>query len=137
MGDSLYISSKIEVKESSVHGYGVFAKENLEAGEVLEECYYLDLGTRWTEVPDVLKDYVYALPRSSPKIPAKSAAVLGYAMIYNHSDKFSVDYKCDVKNKIFTYWINRDVKAGEELFTTYGKSSYSAKRIEMKKWMTT
>ncbi|WP_423146360.1 hypothetical protein [Rubrolithibacter danxiaensis] len=54
-------SIKIELKESSVHGYGVFAKETIEVGELIEEARLLALKFRskYTHDP-VLRDYIWA-----------------------------------------------------------------------------
>ncbi len=40
MKDKLYHNPKLEVRKSSTHGYGVFAKEDIKKGELLEECHY-------------------------------------------------------------------------------------------------
>jgi SET domain-containing protein len=34
----MLINNKIYSKESDVHGYGVFAKEDINKGEIIEEC---------------------------------------------------------------------------------------------------
>ncbi len=43
MKDKLYHNSKLEVRKSLIHGYGVFAKEDIKEGELLEECHYCEL----------------------------------------------------------------------------------------------
>ena len=40
MKDKLYHNPKLEVRKSSIEGYGVFAKEDIKKGELLEECHY-------------------------------------------------------------------------------------------------
>ena len=45
--ERLFHSDKIEIRKSPVHGYGVFAKDDITKGELLEECYYLEVG--WSE----------------------------------------------------------------------------------------
>jgi hypothetical protein len=44
MKDKLYHNSKLEVRKSLIHGYGVFAKEDIKEGELLEECHYYEVG---------------------------------------------------------------------------------------------
>ena len=39
--NKLFHSNKIEVRDSSKHGRGVFAKEDIKSGEMLEECHYI------------------------------------------------------------------------------------------------
>ena len=41
--NSLILNPKIEVKKSNVHGYGVFAKEDIKQGEILEECHFISI----------------------------------------------------------------------------------------------
>ena len=43
MKDKLYHNSKLEVRKSSLQGYGVFAKEDIKKGELLEECHYFEV----------------------------------------------------------------------------------------------
>ena len=38
-----YTNKKIEVRKSPIQGYGVFAKEEIKAGEILEECHYIKI----------------------------------------------------------------------------------------------
>jgi SET domain-containing protein len=40
MKDKLIFNNKMEVRSSPIHGYGVFAKEDIKAGEILEEIYF-------------------------------------------------------------------------------------------------
>src|SRR4051794_29280133 len=39
-------SPKIEVRRSPIHGYGVFAKDDIEEGEFIEECRLLKMNWR-------------------------------------------------------------------------------------------
>ena len=39
--NKLFHSDKIEVRDSSIHGRGIFAKEDIKSGEMLEECHYI------------------------------------------------------------------------------------------------
>ena len=43
MKDKLYHNPKLEVRKSFIEGYGVFAKEDIKRGELLEECHYCEL----------------------------------------------------------------------------------------------
>lgn len=128
MEDSLYSSSKIEVRESSVHGYGVFATADLSSGELTEECYYLPLSDKFTDMDEGLKDYVFANNALSV-MRSSSAVVLGYGMIYNHSEQANVAYKENKKRRVFAFSALREVKCGEELLIDYGPRSYSTLRL--------
>ena len=121
-----YISDRIEVKQSSIHGYGVFARSGLDEGLVIERAYCLTLSTMFDKVDDVLKDYVVGV-RDHGRYGKSSAVLLGFAMIYNYSDKPNVLYK---KNKkTFSFYTTRYIDKGEELLINYGENSHSALRI--------
>jgi hypothetical protein len=36
----IFISNKIEVRDSLTHGRGVFAKEDINEGEIIENCHF-------------------------------------------------------------------------------------------------
>ena len=65
MKDVLYKNSKIEVRRSPIHGYGVFANDDINAGETLEECYYLNISK--TQIVDGLRDYVFGHVENNKK----------------------------------------------------------------------
>lgn len=48
------------------------------------------------------------------------AVVLGYGMIYNHSNEANVDFDLDYNDFVFKYTTNQSIKKGEELFINYG-----------------
>ena len=127
MKTSLYHSHAIEVRMSSVHGYGVFATRDIAKGEIIEECYYLRLGTKWKNTDEALKDYVFMW---SSHMPEASAVVLGNGMIYNHSDDPNVGYKQSLKDKVFKFLTINDVNKEEELLISYGTDSYAIQRIK-------
>ena len=54
---------KIYVSESKISGRGVFAKEDIKAGEILEECHFIELNEKdFNNIDPVLKDYVFTFP---------------------------------------------------------------------------
>ena len=62
MKDKLYQNPNIEVRRSPVHGWGVFAKENLKKGELLEEVPFLVIPMDPTESSSVFIDYRFNYP---------------------------------------------------------------------------
>ena len=100
MKSVLYKNSKIEIRKSSINGYGVFAKENIDENEILEECYFIVLDSKIDE----LDEYKYYWPRS-PKKPKNLAMPFGYACVYNTNlksepEKQNADWLTDEINKI-------------------------------------
>ena len=54
---------KIYIDKSPVHGWGVFAKEDIMEGEVFEECPVLTLPIEKGEVTSLLIDYRFNWPQ--------------------------------------------------------------------------
>lgn len=109
--------TKLVVKKSSTHGYGVFANKDLKKGELIEECYILiskkggDKG---------LDDYYF-------DIKGKFGIFLGFGCIYNHSDDPNGDYFINVKNRVVTIKAKRAIRKGKEIFLSYGDEWFSSR----------
>lgn len=124
MKSVLYQSPYIEVRKSPVHGYGVFAKQNLPANIILEE-------TPFISIPQgIASDYVFAFPRGgtppeeSEGVKMEFALPFGYACIYNHSDTPNASWLTKVKERLFVFFTLTDIKKDEEIRTFYGPDSY-------------
>jgi SET domain-containing protein len=76
----IQIPTKIEIKESPNKGLGVFAKEKIFKGEIIETTPLIKLNVPYNS--DVLDDYRFNYPKNSTQ---KFVVVLGYGSIYNHS----------------------------------------------------
>lgn len=142
---SLFRSHKIECKESSIEGagLGIFATEDIKAGELLEVCQYLIFGGQVDpKIPAYLhRDYRFWLDKNK----SAYAVVLGWGSMFNSSiekrnavwltpDLVSevIPLKIDGKPLVirrmptgfFEFWTVKDIKAGEEIFTNYHGSSF-------------
>ena len=113
----------IEVRHSSLHGNGVFAKRAFKQGETVEvvPTLNLELGT----LHYALRDYAFG-------DPLHCGIWLGYGAIYNHS--FSPNIigcqgslvGCDWAYDLCTSFIAlRDIAAGEELCHNYGSGYWT------------
>ena len=96
----VFISSKIEVRESTIHGMGVFAKENIKSGEIIENCHFTILEKTFFDIDKKLQEYVFAYPKINP---TKSVVVWGYGSIYNHSKNNNADWISDEEKNVFTF----------------------------------
>jgi SET domain-containing protein len=115
----LYISDKIEVRDSEIHGRGVFAKENIPAGTLIEECHYMPLERKWDDMETILQEYVFAWPKVNWKM---SVIVLGFGSIYNHSRNNNADWDTDIEKDVFRFFTVKDIYKDEEICTNYGPS---------------
>jgi len=122
MKSVLYQNPNIELRLSPIHGYGVFAKNDILSGSVLEESSFIN-------IPDGAKsDYVFWYPRggtaNSEHIVKSHVVVFGYASLYNHADNANATWVTDINNEIFVFYAQSDIKKNEEILIYYGDASY-------------
>jgi SET domain-containing protein len=115
-------SPKIYVDKSPIHGWGVFAKEDIMEGEVFEECPILTLPIDKGEITSLLIDYRFNWPQGNDF--EEQVVALGYGSLYNHSDNANSFWISDLENRTFKFISNREIKKGEEIFVWYGDISY-------------
>jgi hypothetical protein len=126
-------SSKIQVRKSSVHGYGVFAIEDIAEGEHIEECRLLRLGwrTKYTGDP-VIKDYVWTNQSCKCKECAMHGPhqylALGNGSIYNHADEHNTDVIMNYKNEVMYIKAKKFIPKDSEIFVNYGKNYWKVRQ---------
>jgi len=114
--------TKIYVDKSPIHGWGVFASEDIKEGEVIEEVPILTLPINKGEVSGILLDYRFNWPQG---IEWEEQVVgLGFASLYNHSDSANAYWVSDTDKRTFKFISNRNISVGEEIFVWYGDVSY-------------
>ena len=122
---------KILVRESPIHGLGVFAKEVIGEGEMIEECPLLFL-----PMPafNLFLNYRFGYPPRLDEIHKQQHVLpLGYGCIYNHSDNNNATWVIDERKKTFKFIAIRDIEVGEEICTSYGGDDYwELRNIEKK-----
>lgn len=125
-------AKKIIIGTSQVHFRGVFATEDILSEEIIERCPLVPLANRSKYQNDSqIWDYLYAQP-TCPCSECKNHGfvfhmVLGYGMLYNHSDTPNTVWKFDFNNLIADVVAQRDIKSGEEIFVTYGSQYFQSK----------
>lgn len=95
-------------------GRGVFATKNFKTGQVVEECPVLKIPQ--DQVPAALTDYIFSDDTSDTVV-----LLLGYGMMYNHSDPANLTYYKWSDNSI-AFVATKDISAGEELTINYGRN---------------
>lgn len=116
------IPTKIEIKESPGKGLGVFAIENIEEGEIIEECLFLTLPIQKGEVSSLFIDYRFNYPQSGDWI--EQVLVTGYGNYYNHSNLANAFWKDHPNLRAFQFISNRKINKGEEICVYYGDEGY-------------
>ena len=113
---------KIFIDKSPVHGWGVFAKEDIMEGEVFEECPVLTLPINKGEVTSLLIDYRFNWPQGVEW--EEQVFPLGYGGLYNHSENANAYWVSNTNDKTFRFIANRDIQSNEEIFVWYGDINY-------------
>ena len=105
----------------SPHGRGVFATRRFKKGQLVEVCPTVEVAD--ADVVGRLDDYVYSSVKKGD-----SLIVLGYGMLYNHSDDPNVEYDQVEPSKI-TFRALRKIEPGEELTIDYGDEWWDTRGI--------
>lgn len=121
MKDKLIFNKNMEVRRSPIHGWGVFATDNIKGGEILEEIYFLKIPTAQNESSSIFIDYRFNFPRTNWKY---QTIPFGFACIYNHSNAPNAIWETDIENELFVFSSINDIKKDEEICTYYGGDNY-------------
>jgi len=114
--------SKLLVKKSPIHGYGVFAAEDIKSGQIIEETYVLIS----KNYDSSLANYYFA---SATK--GESLLPLGWGAIYNHTAFPNADYDFDKEQSLLVFYAIKPIKQGEEIFVSYGDDWFSSRHLKM------
>jgi len=123
MKDVLYHNPNIEIRKSPIQGWGVFAKEDIKKGELLEEVPFLTLPLDPSEASSLFIDYRFNYPSGVEKW-IKQTIPFGFACLYNHSDKSNAWWYTDLENEVFFFVAIKEIKKDEEITTYYGDANY-------------
>lgn len=131
----------VEVKKSEVEnaGVGVFATKDLEKNTLIERCSIIKFDRRILKLyredrlhRHLLADYIFRWPGGRD-----IAIALGCGSLYNHHDSPNAMWRyCTTENHLaddihvfaseinaIEFWTKKEIKSGEEIFTSYGETS--------------
>ena len=111
----LKLSKKIYLDKSLIGGRGVFAKQDIVKGEVLETAPYIII--KENNCTCELTNYKFSHDKG------ENLVCLGYGAMYNHSRKPNLKYRYS-NNELpncLDFVAIRDIRKDEELFITYGR----------------
>ena len=112
----------IEIKEGP-YGRGVFATRDFAKGDSVESCPTLELPE--DTVTGRLGDYVFGSGENEHEV----ILLLGYGMLYNHSDEPNCEYVQE-EPRVITFVTIRPVEPGDELTIDYGEEWWSTRNKE-------
>lgn len=122
-----YLLDGIYVADTKKTGRGVFTKNAIEAGKLIELSPVIVMSGEERKLLDktLLHDYIFEW---GPK-KDKCAVALGLVSVYNHSYTANCTYGMYFKRSAISVIAVRDIKAGEELFINYNGEWDSKERV--------
>lgn len=114
--EHLLFATKIIIKRSPIHRWGIFAREKIHKHEIIEESPYIFVPS------DEISTCYSCLPYSYD-LYEDSIIGMGNCGLYNHSFDANVDYEIDKVNEIMRHYAIKDINAGEELTLDYGEEN--------------
>ncbi|MFJ7971997.1 SET domain-containing protein [Psychrobacillus sp. NPDC096389] len=109
----------IEIKTSTLSdgefNRGVFATCDIKKGALLHEAPVIAYPNEEHQYIEqtILGDYAFEYGTN------KSAILLGYGMLFNHSYEPNASYDINFKNHTFDFYAFTDIKAGDEILINY------------------
>jgi hypothetical protein len=124
-----HVPKKIRLGYSNIHFRGIFATEDIEAGELIERCPTAIMAWRTNYQKDpVAWEYMYTSScpcEDCKKHGAIFVMVMGYGQIYNHQDENNAEIKINIKKKTADIVSKRKIMKGEEIFVSYGSKYFN------------
>ena len=117
----------IIIDRSPVHGQGVFATRAIAEGEIIEQCPYIVIDDDDLAEANRLQDYLF----TSPDQPGDYLCVLGYGMMYNHSNQPNAEWEIDEDDiQLIRFTALKPIADGEEIFQNYGDEYWKTRTEE-------
>lgn len=119
----IYPPTKIYVKNSPIHGLGVFASEKINKDELFEECLILPLPLKFGDISSLFIDYRFNYP-SGTSDWEEQVISLGFGSFYNHNENPNAYWYSDKNTRTFKFVASREINVDEEIFVWYGDVNY-------------
>ena len=116
---------KIVIHRGGENGHGVLSCDYIDAGEIVEECPYIELDNDAVKISP-LNNYLFRID------DGKYALALGAGSLYNHKNQPNIKYEIDENKKVIRFRAIREILPSEELFVSYGKDYWKSRGIKPK-----
>lgn len=117
----------VVVKESSIHGRGVFATKNISKGTLIEEAPAVFLPEEEKELLKHSPLFNYYFLLNNAVYPAVFG--FGYSSFYNHSPQANCFYTFSAKKNIISFYAWRKIGIDEEITINYNGHPDSDKPV--------
>lgn len=121
--NSEFINDKIYLSHSPIGSRGVFAKEDIQKGEIIEVCpIILEAEDKIIKNSNIMQ-YVFYSDASE----SEYAIAFGYGSMYNHNDKNNAEWKVDKPNLKLIITAIKDIQKGDEIYVSYGSKYWTSR----------
>tara|TARA_R100001509_G_scaffold137995_1_gene92089 strand:- start:539 stop:901 length:363 start_codon:yes stop_codon:yes gene_type:complete len=105
------------IDKSPVHGWGLFTKEDINKGDLIEE-------SPMASITNINNDYKVILDHLMRYPKPENDSILwfiptGYSIHLNRSDNPNVKWNINEETFVMSLYATRDIKENEELFIIY------------------
>lgn len=97
-------------------GRGIYAGQDINAGQVVETSPIITMERSYSELPQVLRNYVFGCG-------ASTVVALGVGSLFNHADDAALSYEVKVEEGLLFFIARQAIKKGEELTINYNHTS--------------
>ena len=105
----------------------MFATRAIAEGEIIELCPYIVIDDDDLAEANRLQDYLF----TSPDQPGDYLCVLGYGMMYNHSNQPNAEWEIDEDDiQLIRFTALKPIADGEEIFQNYGDEYWKTRTEE-------
>lgn len=111
------IKPYLYINKTKDKGRGVFTKERIPAGTLIEISPVLVLSNSDTQIVDTTKLHNYIFLWGMRE--TRSCIALGFCSIYNHAYEPNCEYEMDFNADTMAIKTRREIKKGEELTINY------------------
>jgi uncharacterized protein len=111
------MSITLYIKESNKKGRGVFSKQNIIKGAVIETCLLIvmpDVDYDFSSFT-IVNDYCFRFDKGENQI----AIAMGFGSLYNHKCPANADHKIDTETKTMQIIALEDIPAHQEIYINY------------------
>ena len=121
-----YIHDKIYLDKSPVGGRGVFAKEDIREGDIIEIAPIILEELHNILSKSTIMNYVFYSDTDEDEY----AIAFGYGSMYNHNDNNNAAWTIDRDALTITFTALSDIPKGSEIFVSYGDSYWDSRHEE-------
>lgn len=126
--NNIILTNKVYTSASNIPniGRGVFSKDIIKKGEMIEEAPFLEIPRDDISLLDesFLTHYYFFFGCNKERV----ALALGYGSLYNHSENPNAFFKIKAKEKAIEFKALRNIKGDEEVYVNYRGMDLRVKR---------